>query len=129
MERRPVPREPPIDGFLESRDRRRPVSQGKHRPAASELSPHAIDRRGPLPPAPVGLDDPGCAIGLLATDSVAGEDTLPLIGDCQHTAGPVAPADPARHPGSNASSPVEKQDEVRLAQANITIPHVWRVVS
>ena len=41
-----------------------------------------------------------------------------LVGDSQHTAGTVAPAYPARHPSSNASSPVKEKDQVRFGHAS-----------
>ena len=39
---------------------------------------------------------------------------MALVGDDQHTAGPVAPADPARLPGADASSAVEEKDELAV---------------
>src|SRR5258708_3496280 len=119
MERRSVPREPAIDRFLNRREQPQPVSPGKHRPAASHVSPHAIHRRSPLRPRPIRSDDPGRVISLLAGDAVASEHASLLVRDGQHTAGPVAPAAPERHPGSNASSPVEQEDEAGLAHATI----------
>src|SRR5487761_276607 len=117
MERRPVAREPAIDRFLYNSQRPQPVGTRHHGPAASHLTHERTYGRGSLRPSAVLVDSPGGAIRLLAGDPVAGEGSSFLIGDCQHTAGPVAPADPARHPGSNASSPVEEEDEVGFAHA------------
>ena len=112
MEPGPVAREPAIRRFFNRRHRPQPVGARDPGPAASHFSPHAIHSGSPLRAAPVQVYGPGRAISLFARDSVALQNPSFLVGDRQHTAGTVAPADPARHPGSNPSSPIEQEHEV-----------------
>src|SRR5260370_16821771 len=98
MERRSVPRDPAIARFLNRREQPQPVSPGKHRPAASHVSPHAIHRRSPLRPHPIRSDDPGCAVTLLASDPVP-TDPPPLpFRPPQPTPPPLPPPAPPPHP-------------------------------
>src|SRR3989442_3480854 len=112
--------EPSVERLLRGRDRVQSVKPGQRRPPATEDAEHAIDRGGALQPAAGAIDGPGRAIRFLARDPESFENAGLLVGDDQHTAGPVAPADPARHACSNASSPVEKHDQVGLDAENFS---------
>ena len=129
MEARSVPREPAIHGFFDGTKRAHSIRRRERGPGLADLSQNAVDRRGAMRPAPVSLDGPGRAIRFLARQPVVRKRSSLLVGDGQHTAGPVAPAHPARHPCSNASSPVEDEHHVRISDAdNLIGPYALRCV-
>src|SRR4029077_209838 len=87
------------------------VDRGQQRPRTRELGEHTVERGGAVEAPALTVDGPGCPVGFRPRDAVALEHSGLLIGDGQHTASRVAPADPARAPRSNASGAVEQQDE------------------
>src|SRR5262249_14793736 len=89
-----------------------PIGRREHAPSSTQLVQSAVDRGRAFELAAPHINGPGGPVGLVAGQAVALEDAGLLVGDDQHTAGPVAPANPARKPRSNASSAVEQEDEL-----------------
>src|SRR6202171_3735644 len=119
MEARSVAREPAIDGFLEGGHRPQPVGAGERGPWPANFSQDAVHRSGALGPTAVPLDGPRRTVPLFARQPITRQHASSLVGDGQHTAGPVTPADPARHPSSIASSSVEDEHKLRIVHATI----------
>src|SRR5579859_628525 len=117
-EPRAVPGEPAVSRLLERGQRLDAVQARNRRPRATQLVNDSVDRRGSFDTA-LGVDGPGCTVDLGAAQPISGKDARLLICDDQHTAGPVAPADPARHSGSHRSSPIEDQHDLAIGQTSV----------
>src|SRR5437588_5133501 len=103
-----------IAGVLYDAHRRQAVEPGQARPRPRQFSQGTVDRRcAALLPA-VRVDRPGGAPRILLRQPVPFGQPRGLGGERQHTAGRVAPAQPARPPGSKASGAVEQDDQAIL---------------
>lgn len=109
---------PSVGRLLHRRDRRQPVGGRQQRPAGAEIREHPVDGRGAGRSAAIGFNRPGGGVQLDARKRIALFDPRRLVGNDQHPAGPVAPADPARDPRSNSSGAVEQENH-RLRHTGI----------
>src|SRR5262245_58225005 len=120
MEARAARRDVAIHGLLDGRKRWDPIGRREHAPSSAKLVQSAVDRGRAFELAAPHINGPGGPVGLVAGQAVALEDAGLLVGDDQHTAGPVAPANPARKPRSNASSAVEQRTSSSAMATRLT---------